>query len=204
MYYANASATTASNGDNTFAFFDDFLGTSLDTEKWTTGTLSVSVSGGSAIFAGTAGVHKSKYTTATFGTNYAVRTKSKNYNITSARYCYLGFGTYETNQNDSAVYDQYLSNIRLYTSKGGASTLNPNNFNIDFDYHIWEIIRNASTSVILYKDAETSNNTTNISLLSIPVQVNIYGEANIEIDWFLVRKYIATEPTSSFGTEQNN
>ena len=35
MYYANASATTASNGDNTFEFFDDFLGSSLDTNKWT-------------------------------------------------------------------------------------------------------------------------------------------------------------------------
>jgi prepilin-type N-terminal cleavage/methylation domain-containing protein len=36
MYYANASATTASNGDNTFEFFDDFEGT---LSNWTiTGT----------------------------------------------------------------------------------------------------------------------------------------------------------------------
>ena len=33
MYYGNPSATTTSNGDNTFIFFDHF--TSLDTSKWT-------------------------------------------------------------------------------------------------------------------------------------------------------------------------
>jgi len=35
LYYGNPSATSQSNGDNTFDFFDDFLGTSLDTTKWT-------------------------------------------------------------------------------------------------------------------------------------------------------------------------
>lgn len=197
IFYNHTTGTiaTTSNGNNTFEFFDDFLGTSLDTNKWTTGTLDVSVSAGSAIFTGTASVHKSKHTTVTFGTNYAVRARSKNYNITTARYCYLGFGTYETNQNHSATYDQYLSNTRLYTTNNGASTLNPNNLSVDFDFHVWEIIRNASTSVILYKDAETSNNTTNISSWSLPVQVNIYGQANVEVDWFLVRKYISSEPT---------
>ncbi len=35
MYYGNPSASSASNGDKTFEFFDDFMGTSLDTNKWT-------------------------------------------------------------------------------------------------------------------------------------------------------------------------
>jgi len=34
MYYGNPSATSQSNGDNTFILFDDFLGTSLNTTKW--------------------------------------------------------------------------------------------------------------------------------------------------------------------------
>jgi len=33
-YYGKSDATTTSNGDNTFPFFDDFLGTSLDPAKW--------------------------------------------------------------------------------------------------------------------------------------------------------------------------
>jgi hypothetical protein len=35
VYYGNPSATTTSNGDATFLFFDDFLGTALDPNKWT-------------------------------------------------------------------------------------------------------------------------------------------------------------------------
>ncbi|RLJ04578.1 MAG: hypothetical protein DRP18_04535, partial [Candidatus Aenigmatarchaeota archaeon] len=34
MYYGNSDATSESNGDNVFEFFDDFEGTSLDTSKW--------------------------------------------------------------------------------------------------------------------------------------------------------------------------
>jgi hypothetical protein len=35
VYYGKSDATTTSNGNNTFAFFDDFPGTSIDTNKWT-------------------------------------------------------------------------------------------------------------------------------------------------------------------------
>jgi hypothetical protein len=34
VYYGNPSATSLSNGDNTFDFFDDFLGASMDANKW--------------------------------------------------------------------------------------------------------------------------------------------------------------------------
>ena len=34
FYYGNASATTLSNGANTFLFFEDFEGSTLDTNKW--------------------------------------------------------------------------------------------------------------------------------------------------------------------------
>ncbi|OYT63037.1 hypothetical protein B6U67_03780 [Methanosarcinales archaeon ex4484_138] len=34
MWYGNSSASSASDGDATFEFFDDFEGTSLDTSKW--------------------------------------------------------------------------------------------------------------------------------------------------------------------------
>jgi hypothetical protein len=35
IYYGNSSATTSSNGTNTFTLFDDFTGTSLNTSLWT-------------------------------------------------------------------------------------------------------------------------------------------------------------------------
>ncbi|MCX7779086.1 MAG: DUF2341 domain-containing protein [Patescibacteria group bacterium] len=53
LYYGNANASSASNGDATFIFFDDFNGTSLDTSKWTEqkgGTTSLSVNNGQITF----------------------------------------------------------------------------------------------------------------------------------------------------------
>ena len=35
MYYGNAQATSAQNGNQVFEFFDDFSGTNIDTDKWT-------------------------------------------------------------------------------------------------------------------------------------------------------------------------
>jgi len=50
MYYGNSSATTGSNGSNTFAFFDDFSG---DLNKWTiaskAGYTTVEISGGQLV-----------------------------------------------------------------------------------------------------------------------------------------------------------
>jgi hypothetical protein len=34
IYYGKSDATTTSNGENTFPFFDDFLGLSVDQDKW--------------------------------------------------------------------------------------------------------------------------------------------------------------------------
>ncbi|MDQ5969078.1 MAG: hypothetical protein QG579_235, partial [Patescibacteria group bacterium] len=46
-YYQNTSATSGANGNNTFLFFDDFSGASLDLDKWTAFNVdSTSQSGG--------------------------------------------------------------------------------------------------------------------------------------------------------------
>lgn len=34
MYYGNDKASSSSNGDATFMFFDDFTGSTIDTSKW--------------------------------------------------------------------------------------------------------------------------------------------------------------------------
>ncbi|MEW5761257.1 MAG: DUF2341 domain-containing protein, partial [Candidatus Thermoplasmatota archaeon] len=46
MNYGNAGATDISSGNNTFGFFDDFDGASLDTSKWPTYTGLIFVGGG--------------------------------------------------------------------------------------------------------------------------------------------------------------
>lgn len=47
IYYGKSDATTASNGEDTFLFFDDFLGTSYDPNKWQVeGSPTITVSNG--------------------------------------------------------------------------------------------------------------------------------------------------------------
>jgi len=47
MWYGNPSATSASNGNYAFIFFDDFSGTTIDTTRWSTsGVGTISQSGG--------------------------------------------------------------------------------------------------------------------------------------------------------------
>lgn len=45
MYYGGYTAGSSSNGDNTFLFFDDFNGTSLNTSKWSTSSFVLENSG---------------------------------------------------------------------------------------------------------------------------------------------------------------
>jgi hypothetical protein len=46
MHYGNPTASSASNGSETFEFFDDFSGTSLDSERWPIQAGSITVAGG--------------------------------------------------------------------------------------------------------------------------------------------------------------
>jgi hypothetical protein len=50
VYYGNPNAGRADDGDATFVFFDDFEGTTINTNKWnTTGVTGYSVSGGALV-----------------------------------------------------------------------------------------------------------------------------------------------------------
>jgi len=66
MYYGNSSASTSSNGDNTFILFDDFSSDTIDSNKWTiSGSSSFFsvVSGELQIGEGNSGWNKSLYAT---------------------------------------------------------------------------------------------------------------------------------------------
>jgi uncharacterized protein DUF2341/type IX secretion system substrate protein len=58
MYYGNPAATAASSGINTFIFFDDFLGSSVDFAMWNGASItgSVTVGGGTVSFSTTTAV----------------------------------------------------------------------------------------------------------------------------------------------------
>ncbi|MEA3324683.1 MAG: DUF2341 domain-containing protein, partial [Euryarchaeota archaeon] len=83
LYYGNTSASSASNGTNTFEFFDDFPGSSIDTTKWpnTTGTPTVS---GGELKLDTDGTYDKIHSPIEFSKPYAVRARSKSSDYNSA------------------------------------------------------------------------------------------------------------------------
>ena len=76
IYYGISSASTTSNGDTTFIFFDDFTGTALDTGKWTSAGTPV-ISSSILTLNTTSGTPTEGIASiSTFGTNYAIRTRT--------------------------------------------------------------------------------------------------------------------------------
>ena len=198
MYYGNGGVASASSGTNTFDLFDDFLGTTLDTDKWTSealagGTGSISVSGGICTITRAGGNGWTLKSNTTFGTGYAFRSK---FNIPDATK--YGFGGFETVTNYSTL---------VYTDTPGANHFNiinrnPAGTNTSADvgagytgYHVFDVCRNASTSVIYAADDSTLGTlSTNVPTGSLNVRFGAQ-EQTIYVDWVVVRKYVATEPT---------
>ena len=101
MYYGNASATSVSNGDNTFLFFDDFLGTSLDGSKWTSsGT--VSVSGGEAVIGSTS---NTGYIYSSYTSSEAIMRTNVKWTSRDATYVWWGWIAAGGSSQPYAIFD---------------------------------------------------------------------------------------------------
>jgi len=79
MYYGNSGASAASNGTATFQFFDDFLGTTIDTGKWTGDTGSCSVADSVVTLTATGGNPADRYVYSinNYGPNIRIRSKEQ-------------------------------------------------------------------------------------------------------------------------------
>jgi hypothetical protein len=223
VYYGNPSATSLSNGDNTFEFFDDFNGTSLDTSKWVAYANSYSVSN-SILRVNIGGIERTSAFSFNIQDGYMVETKVIHYALAA------GYGgvlpevassPYTTGGNANA--DATI----LYMRGGGSATV-----------YYW-IGNGASASYNVANDASTgwtsSNNVwyiTGVSVRGGEVKLWRDGTAIVTVtgitwykdlkyvklgsfhrdaaydiqdtgyDWIRVRKYTSPEPTTSVGDEE--
>jgi hypothetical protein len=194
MYYGKADATAVSNGPNTFPFFDHFADSSVSSSLWTlTGTPSET----GTILTCTNGQYIAGKTS--FSTSYAVRTNSAMSAASGvlaefsdgSNYCVLyGGATYWTTQ----------------TSKAGTYRDVASATSRDTNYHIAEVRRNQSTSVIFMLDGATlatESSSTYIPTASIPPFFGRWAVGNSTTDWILVRYWLTTEPAwGSWGAEE--
>ncbi|TAL46777.1 DUF2341 domain-containing protein, partial [archaeon] len=143
VYYGNPSVASASNGNNTFLFFDDFPGTTLDTNKWnavhTTDACTASSIHDSLLDFNigstcdwTGGSVVSKTVVGSSALNYSVTSKVKQTDLySSAVGAYVGFTNATTYDDTYYGYPSNMlsANLHDYTSLGRYLGLYFNTYN---------------------------------------------------------------------------
>ncbi len=202
MYYANASAITASNGNNTFIFFDDFLGSEIDIDKWSFTRESL----GNGNYTVNSGVLT--WTKVPFG---IIATHNSLSSATLTMRTYLS--NYTTNGCGIAwndVFDIWKDTVedRVAMYDTVASTLR-DVANFPTSYSIVDLKRSNNSLSIYINGAKQGSSYTNSNILStiklghMGYSGSIVTVANYRIDWIAVRAATGTDLTPSFGAEQS-
>lgn len=226
LYYGNASVSSASNGDNTFLFFDDFEGSSLDfTNKWeepvvSGGTYNATVSDSVFHQQSTSGYYKVRTDTTKVDLPINIVVEQK-----------LKIGTYadsaNTNRNrflignvtlsgvsDQGVFDNSSNQTIQYywgAYTGTATTLDTWLRNVRKVYGTTGA--NSSTyewTTYIYSTGATEFSRSVTATTTTPVRVGLpSGDSgqgmDLYTDWVFVRKYASSEPSvGTAGAEETS
>ena len=198
MYYGKSDAVTTSNGDNTFEFFDHFDGSNVDTSKWTfrTGALNngrYSVGGSVASFTSEPASIIHSFTTST---NLAVRVRGYGANPTWYGGALFGVDGYTTFQ------------IQMFNNPANPLWILGNNQG-NYCPTSWSIVEarfdgaNVSAWINEVMRGSQYAKTTGVSSIYIAdADSAVYDSGDANIDWVVIRKYVATEPTSVINAEE--
>ena len=203
VFYGKNDATSESNGDNTFPiFFDDFPGSSLDTDKWDyAGTPSVSDS--EVTLSGEGEYIKTKNT---YTGGFASRTKFKGIG-TGIRLFLGGFAlagnTAVNNDSTSALY-YYSSWSDFYYNSGNGASYDAQTLNValDADYHITDTKRTGSTDIFNIDDGSNVSGLYPTNLARYYRLYSHFAAGSLVVDWVLIRKYATPDPTNELGEEE--
>ena len=210
MYYGNPSASSESDGEVVFEFFDDFEGDAIDTSKWGGNIADFSISN-SIISCSESS--KWIYTKTFQISDGIVEAKVK---IDSGARGSLHARTnqvdtyYATDVNSYNINYRYPNGdvrARLWSSSG-ETILNTASYTHDTEWHIARLILNGSQITFEYEKLDGSNkysySTTDTTYSSgyIGLATDGMDSGAVYYDWILVRKYTDPEPTTSVGNEE--
>jgi hypothetical protein len=205
VYYGNSSATSQSNGDNTFLFFDHFEGTSLNLNKWTGDTGSASVSNSVVTLTGSSvgqNIWQNSVNYPYFSYPIAIRI----YGYLASNQ-YNGFGLREVNLGNDLVffYGNYTYGPYIRQDRNGSST----NVSSNWTRNAWatfEIFWQPTQCAYYCNGTQVSGSplTTNVPLDNLGAWLYTGNSSTYQtkVDWILVRKYTSPEPTTSVGEEE--
>jgi hypothetical protein len=214
MYYGKVGATTTSNGNTTFEFFDDFNGTARNTHKWNLiGTPTLTYSNSVLTCDAT---NNGKYiagNTGTWGKGYQVVTKRKDY--AGLRTLGEGFNlTDGGNKVSAGLFSNSATVFDIGWSDGTFAQASVNHNNI-LVYYIISICRSTEATAHIYSYLNVTTvlyagaSSTHIPTTSLSPGIGEqYGgaEEKADIDWIFISKFRANAQScrpawASFGNE---
>ncbi|MBU2578389.1 DUF2341 domain-containing protein, partial [Patescibacteria group bacterium] len=199
IYYGNPGATNVASGDKVFEFFDDFNGSSLNTQKWQAweadGVNTYNISSGRIQLTG--GCNTGLITKSYSGTNYRIISRMIGQSD-AGLLCRTSDGNHlylvRTNVSGFAT-DYYLRNPG-WTGLGGGYA----DFGSWANYRIVEFSANGN-SLSSKVDGTQMNTITNNTFSSGGLGLRKCS-GNASFDWVYAIKYAATDPTSSLSSTE--
>jgi len=200
MYYGNSGANAYWDGDATFEFFDDFSGSSLDSEKWSifgTGSYEVAdnllkITNSASTYTGIESIDILDMT------DKAIKYRDRvDVGAFSGSYDRTGIRCIGENSDFWCVWElKYDDNV--YIGIGGSSQTtgsNPRPDNSFCDLNMYP----ESGNTRFWQDGGFDITSTLSD--DLPTAVNIRWDgykSNADLDWIFVRKYTSFEPTYAF------
>lgn len=225
MFYGNKKASSSSNGDSTFIFFDDFVGKSINEKKWQIyGTQEMSV-GNSVLYMGidkTPGDEKGAALISRDNSNDNVIIEMKvksNYDADAFIFArttnysgpiWITSGYAFSEDPDQTGWSKGAPHISVIINEKEEVVSDPT-FDASPDYFYWysailygnrigfkiyDTNRNVKSDISKY---DTNFNTGYLGLGKDPRD---WEHSNAWIDTFIIRKYASVEPALTIGQEQ--
>ncbi|BFT94491.1 hypothetical protein MNSC_04990 [Minisyncoccus archaeophilus] len=205
LYYGNAAAVTASNGDGTFAFFDDFEAANINTEKWN--IANNAFQSGGIVTVGSDSVtqadriySKTAFDVGGYSARMRFRTNSMSLNT------HWGFAQFPSLE-DWAFFRTSTPSIEYYNlgvRKDGTENKSSLGSAYDTGYNIWEVSPENPSKVSFYINDVLVGAMTDLCPDS-PMSVEITGYNTGSYgycDWLFVRKYSSSNPSIVIGEEE--
>lgn len=194
LQYGKSDATTVSNGSDTFPFFDDFSGGSVDSSKWTITGSPVITDG---ILRCTSGQDILGKTS--FSTGYILNARAALFDPVGSSVS--DFACIRFNQNPGYVDIRSTGNftgIQQISSNNGSTSGTPT-ISTSALSHTYRIVRISESSCKYYRDTTLLRTVTSyLNTGSGAIQFNSVDSGYVDVDYVFVTIYASIEPTKYY------
>ena len=207
IYYDKSGDTTTSNGDNTFLFFDDFPGDSLDTDKWEGDTAYASIADSILTYESTSTDWRQLHGKTGISKSAAWRGKVK-YRYTGTPSSWGGDAGFrkKIDLDYLGFYDSSVASkaLRSHVKDGAWNKWADQTQFVRDAYAIWDILWKTDNARYFVDGVECDDSpvTTDVPAVDMSAFFGSFDNP-IYADWVLLRNWADPEPTwETWGSEE--